>query len=147
MPVSVIGSVRATQLSVCLVFDKVFDAAQALERIKPFLDWLYLSLSLWPSLTPSMFLPASPVQQKLLEHFKHALLPPLFRCEPTNYFYQKICASLLDHQRTQKQGRLLRVSRTIKENKKRQPVLIPSLLAIARGLWHDPDGPRLCFSV
>ncbi len=54
---------------------QVLDAAQALERIKPFLNWLYLT----PCATGAQW-----------THQTHP--PPFFRCVLMNYFYQKICA-------------------------------------------------------
>lgn len=118
--------------AVCPAVWQVFDAAQALERIKPFLNWLYLSPHATGALRTHQTQPA----------------PTFLPLWTNELFLSKNVYSLLDHQRRlTEQQRPSRVSWTIKENKKRQSDLIPSSLAIAWGLRHDPDGPCLCFSV
>lgn len=69
---------------------------------------------------PELALPLSPVQQELWEHIKHIPPSPHFRPQWTDeLFLSKNMCALLDHQRRLNgRQRLLRVSRTTKENKK-----------------------------
>lgn len=91
------------------------------------------------------------MQQGLWEHIKHIPHPPpsiFVRGELMNYFYQKICARcwIIRGDCTDVSA-FRELAEQLKKTKKRQSDLIPSSLAIARGLRHDPDGPCVCFTV
>lgn len=106
---------------------QVFDAAQALERIKPFLNWLYLS-------------PCATGAQRTSN-----ASPPFLPLWTNELFLSKNMCRLWDHRRRLNNSTLWELGEQSRKTKKWLPALILSSLAIAQGLHHDPDGPCLCF--